>query len=64
MIHWRGDYSRRQDPGVTDPDCLPPGATPIAEDEPVILISGRDRHAHAMAAGSGTRISAHRLRAL
>lgn len=42
MIHARIDYDRIQDPALSDPSLLSEGSTPIAEDEPVFLIRGRD----------------------
>jgi hypothetical protein len=47
MIHARKDYNRIQDPAVTNPALLAPGATPIAEDEPVFLLRAQDETAAA-----------------
>ena len=44
MIHAREDYNRIQDPALTQPELLTPGATPIREDEPVILFRAQDKH--------------------
>ena len=44
MIHARKDYNRMQDPALADPSLLGPGATPIAQDEPVCLFRAQDKH--------------------
>lgn len=44
MKHARDDYNRIQDPALSDPSLLAPGATPIGEDEPVILFRAKDKY--------------------
>jgi len=48
MIHARKDYNRFQDPALKDPSLLGENCTPIAEDEPVFLIRGKDKFFYAM----------------
>lgn len=55
MIHARTDYNRIQDPAVSNPE-LATGGTPIAADEPVFLIRGKDA-----CAGAALRAWADRL---
>lgn len=45
MIHARPDYQARfhTDPALEHPELLPPGGTPIADDEPVMLFRAQDR---------------------
>jgi len=44
MIHSRKDYMRIQDPALDDRNLLSQGSTPIAEDEPVLLLRAQDLH--------------------
>lgn len=44
MIHARLDYQRIQDPALHDPSLLAAGATPIGEDEPVMLFRAQDKY--------------------
>lgn len=44
MLHARKDYMRFQDPALEDPTLLGEGATPIKQDEPVMLFRAQDKH--------------------
>lgn len=44
MKHARPDYNRIQDPATVRPELLAKGATPIGEDEPVVLFRAQDKH--------------------